>query len=241
MGESVLTPDLLARARAGDARARERVVRELMPVAERVAWKFATAHHLAEDLTQVAGIGLLKAIDRYDPSREAAFVTYAHALMTGEIRRHVRDSRMIRIPRPIYEEVPRFQRTLDSLQRELGRSPSRQEIATAMELSTEEVVEIADAALTAHHVSLDSAIEQAGGETSIGGEDYSFEQVEAGADLAPMLRALSPRERMVLDLRFTEGLSQSEIARGMEISPTQVARIIRGALAKLSARAGVAA
>src|SRR3954470_24820808 len=137
---------LLARARKGDSLARDMVVRQLMPVAERLARKFATPHHPAEDLKQMAAIGLVKALDRYDPKREAAFVTYAHALMTGEIRRHLRDSRMIRIPRGIYEEVPRFQRTLDSLQRELGRAPTRDELAAAMELSKEEVVEIADAA-----------------------------------------------------------------------------------------------
>jgi RNA polymerase sigma-B factor len=239
MGYPALTTALLSRARSGDPHARERVAHELMPVAKRLARKFATQSHHADDLAQVASIGLLKAIERYDPERESSFITYAHALMTGEIRRHVRDSRMIRLPRSIYEEVPRFQRTLVSLQRELGRVPTRDEIATAMELSKEQVVEIADAAMTAHHISLDSALEEAGGENHIAGEDYAFEQVEAGIDLAPMLQVLSPRERMVIDLRFTDGLSQSEIAAAMQVSPTQVSRIIRAALAKLSARAGV--
>jgi RNA polymerase sigma-B factor len=232
---------LLARARAGDPVARDQVVRRLMPLARRVARKFATSHHPAEDLSQVAGIGLIKAIDRFDPAREAAFATYAHVLMTGEVRRHLRDSRMVRIPRSIYEQVPHFQRALDKLQRELRRAPSRDEIAAAMELSKEEVIEIADAALNAHHVSLDSVIEDAGGETSIGGVvDLAFEQVEAGVDLAPMLRELSERERTIIELRFGGGLSQSEIAEGLNLSQTQVSRLIRQALAKLSKRAGAA-
>lgn len=230
---------LLRRARTGDTRARDRVMRELMPVAERVARRFASASHPAEDLAQVAGIGLLKAIDRFDPAHETAFGTYAHALMTGEIRRHVRDSRMVRIPRSIYEQVPRFQRTFDELRRQLGRAPSRQEIAIAMGLSKEDVIEIADAAVNAQHVSLDTGLDEGTGEMQFGsGEDRGFEQAEAGADLVPMLRALSPRERMIIDLRFGDGLSQAEIATGMGLSQTQVSRLIRQALAKLSARAG---
>jgi RNA polymerase sigma-B factor len=230
---------LLMRARSGDAQACDRIMRELMPVAERVARRFASASHPAEDLAQVASIGLLKAIDRFDPAHETAFTTYAHALMTGEIRRHVRDSRMVRIPRSIYEQVPRFQRTFDDLRRQLGRAPSRQEIALAMGLSKEEVIEIADAAVNAQHVSLDTGLEDGSGETQFGaGEDRGFEQAEAGADLVPMLRALSPRERMIINLRFGEGLSQAEIATGMGLSQTQVSRLIRQALAKLSARAG---
>jgi RNA polymerase sigma-B factor len=230
---------LLMRARTGDSRARDRVMRELMPVAERVARRFASASHPAEDLAQVAGIGLLKAIDRFDPAHETAFGTYARALMTGEIRRHMRDSRMVRIPRSIYEQVPRFQRTFDELRRQLGRAPSRQEIAIAMGLSKEDVIEIADAAVNAQHVSLDTGLDEGTSEMQFGsGEDSGYEQAEAGADLVPMLRVLSPRERMIIDLRFGDGLSQAEIATGMGLSQTQVSRLIRQALAKLSARAG---
>src|SRR5258705_10800226 len=170
-----------------------------MPAAERVARRFASASHPAEDLAQVAGIGLLKAIDRFDPAHETAFGTYAHALMTGEIRRHLRDSRMVRIPRSIYEQVPRFQRTIDELRRELGRPPLRAEIAMAMGLSKEDVIEIADAALNAQHVSLDTGIEEGASELQFGsGEDRGFAQAEAGADLTPMLRALSPLQRSII-------------------------------------------
>src|SRR6188768_3594326 len=111
MGEKTL----LSLARAGDSQAREALVGRLLPLARSVARRFETAQHPAEDLTQVAGLGLIKALDRFDPARDVSLGTYAHALMTGEVRRHIRDSRMIRIPRPIYEEVPRFQRTFDAL------------------------------------------------------------------------------------------------------------------------------
>jgi RNA polymerase sigma-B factor len=226
---------------AGDRTARERIVRELMPMAQRIARRFSGPQHPLEDLTQVAGIGLLKALDRFDPTRDASFETYAHALMSGEVRRHVRDSRMVRIPRPIYEQVPAFQRALAQLRVKLGREPSRQEIATALGVDKEEVIEIAEAAISAQHVSLDAAAEETGGEFELGAHDAAFDRVEAGADLAPMLSALTQRERMIIELRFDQGLSQSEIAAGLDLSQTQVSRLIRQALAKLSRRAGVAA
>jgi RNA polymerase sigma-B factor len=212
----------------------------MLPHAERVARRFATHAHPAEDLAQVAGIGLLKAIERFDGNREATFITYAHALMTGEIRRHIRDTRMVRIPRSIYEQVPVFQRTLQQLRTVLNREPTRDEVAERMGVSKEDVIEIAEAAMNAHHVSLDAAADDTG-ELDLGGVDHDFSRVEAGADLAPMLRVLSPRERMILDLRFTDGLSQSEIAAGLNLSQTQVSRLIRRALEKLSAQAGVTA
>ena len=232
---------LLTRARVGDEFARDRIVRMLMPLAERVARRFAGPQHPVEDLTQVAGIGLLKALERFDPNRDAAFSTYAFALMTGEVQRHVRDSRMVRIPRSIYEQVPAFQRALARLRIELRREPTRDEIADALGVSKEDVVEIMDAALTAQHVSLDAAAEENGGELELGRNDAEFERAEAGAALAPMLSALTPRERMIIDLRFEDGLSQSEIAEGLGLSQTQVSRLIRRALEKLSQRAGIRA
>lgn len=210
-------------------------------MAERVARRFSGPQHPLEDLTQVAGIGVLKALERFDPGRDAQFSTYAHSLMTGEVQRHVRDSRMVRIPRSIYEQVPTFQRALSRLRLELGREPSRQELADALGVSKEEIVEIMDAALTAQHVSLDAAAEENGGELGLGGHDDAYARAEAGVDLAPMLSVLTPRERMIIDLRFEDGLSQTEIAEGLALSQTQVSRLIRGALAKLSKRAGVAA
>ena len=210
-------------------------------MADRLARRFAGPQHPAEDLSQVAGIGLLKAMERFEAGRDASFETYAQALMTGEIRRHIRDSRMVRIPRGIYEQVPAFQRALARLRIELGREPSRDEVARELGISKEDVIEIAEAAISAQPVSLDAAAEDSGGELEIGDHDAAFDRVEAGVDLAPMLSALSARERMILDLRFEDGLSQSEIAEGMGLSQTQVSRLIRGALAKLSERAGVSA
>jgi RNA polymerase sigma-B factor len=237
-----LSAPLLRRARGGDERARDLVLRELMPMAERVARRFSGPQHPAEDLAQVAGIGVLKALDRYDPSRDAQFATYAHSLMTGEVRRHVRDSRMVRIPRSIYEQVPTFQRTLSRLRLQLGRDPSRQELADALGVTKEDVVEIIDAALTAQHISLDAAAEENGGEpVELGRHDDDFARAEAGVDLAPMLSVLTPRERMIIDMRFEDSLSQSEIADALGLSQTQVSRLIRGALEKLSRRAGIAA
>jgi RNA polymerase sigma-B factor len=233
--------DLVARARRGDKRARDHIVRQLMPLAERVARRYAGPQHPIEDLTQVGGIGLLKALERFDPSHDASFATYAHALMNGEVRRHVRDSRMVRIPRSIYEQVPAFQRAFTRLRSDLGRDPSRQELADALGVTKEDVIEIMDAAVSAHHVSLDAAAEENGGELGLGRHDDAFARAEAGADLEPMLSVLTPRERMIIDMRFDDGLSQSEIAEELHISQTQVSRLIRQALDKLSRRAGLAA
>ena len=236
-----LSAPLLARARNGDAHARDRVVRQLMPMAERVARRFSGPQHPLEDLTQVAGIGVLKALERFDPARDAQFSTYAHSLMTGEVQRHVRDSRMVRIPRSIYEQVPLLQRTLSQLRITLGREPTRDELADALQVTKEDVIELMDAAMHSQYVSLDAAAEADGGELDLGHHDLAFDQAEAGAMLEPMLGALTNRERMIIDLRFDEGLSQSEIADGLGISQTQVSRLIRQALDKLSKRAGVAA
>src|SRR4029078_8531068 len=114
---------LLTRARVGDEFARDRIVRMLMPLAERVARRLAGPQHPVEDLTQVAGIGLLKALERFDPNRDAAFSTYAFALMTGEVKRHGSEQWMVRIPRSIYDQVPAFQRALARLRIELRREP----------------------------------------------------------------------------------------------------------------------
>jgi RNA polymerase sigma-B factor len=230
---------IVRRARDGDKAARELLMRDLMPMAQRVARRFAGAQHPVEDLAQVAGIGVLKALERFDPTRDASFTTYAHALMTGEVQRHIRDSRMVRIPRWIYEQVPPFQRALSRLHSELGRVPTRDEIAAALGVTKEDVIEIAEAAISAQPVSLDAAAEEAGGEILIGSLDSDFARAEAGVDLAPILGVLSERERMIIDMRFDDGLSQSEIARGMGISQTQVSRLIRNALDKLSKRAGL--
>jgi RNA polymerase sigma-B factor len=231
---------LARRAQNGDLRARDTLVCELLPLAERVARRFASRHHALDDLTQVAGIGLLKAVDRFDASREAAFVTYAHALMTGELRRYLRDSRLLRIPRPIYEQIPRFQRAMERLRADLGRSPTRQELADALGVTKEELVEIADAALTSRPVSLEAALEAGASGRGVAGYDEDFDRAEAGAALAPLLRKLSPRERMILDLRFSEGLSQAEIGEGLGVSQVQVSRLLRAALSKLSAHAAPA-
>src|SRR3954454_5205396 len=126
------------------------------------------------------------------------------------------------------------------LRGELGRDASRDELATALRIDKESVVEIMDAATHAQHVSLDAAVEEAGDEFALGDDDRAFDRAEAGAILAPMLTALTPRERMIIDLRFEDGMSQSEIAEGLGISQTQVSRLIRRALEKLSARAGAA-
>src|SRR3954452_10284639 len=205
--ESPTSPEraLIRRAQEGSTRSRDILVDRYMPLCDRVGRRFSGAQHPAEDLTQVAGIGLLKAIERFDAELDNAFSTYAHALMTGEVRRHIRDSRMVRIPRSIYERAPAFQRALSKLRAEFDREPTRDEVAIEMGLSHEEIIEIEDAAIHAQHVSLDAAADEAGGEFELGVTDAAFARAEAGVRLAPMLESLTARERMILDLRFEDG------------------------------------
>jgi RNA polymerase sigma-B factor len=220
-----------------EARARDVLVRALMPMAERVGRRFASVHHPAEDLAQVAGIGLLKAIERFDLAREAAFTTYAYALMTGEVRRHLRDSRLVRVPRPIYEQVPRYRRAHERLSAELGRTPTRDELADVLGVTKDEVTEIGAAAVAAQPLSLDASLEENGGEVEIPHVDDGFERVEDGVALAPLLRSLTSTERIILSLHYNDGLSQAQIGEDLGISQMQVSRLLRGALAKLSERA----
>src|SRR3954462_7401437 len=156
--ESPTSPEraLIRRAQEGSTRSRDILVDRYMPLCDRVGRRFSGAQHPAEDLTQGAGIGLLKATERSDAQLDNVFSTYAHALMTGEVRRHIRDSRMVRIPRSIYEQVPRLQRKQSQLRSDLGRTPTNEELATALGVSRDDVIQLLDAATHAQHVSLDA-------------------------------------------------------------------------------------
>jgi RNA polymerase sigma-B factor len=225
--------------RHGDRQAREQLVERLLPLARRMARRYRRSDEPLEDLVQVATLGLIKAIDRFDPARETAFSSYAVPTMLGELKRYFRDNGWaVHVPRGMQERVMQVDNAVKDLSRRLGRSPSVAEVSESSSLSQEQVLEAMEAASAYDAVSLESYRfgDEGDGETyaeSIGVEDDRFELVEYGATIAPTLEALPPRDRIVLHLRFVEDLTQAEIADRVGVSQMHVSRLIRRALERL--------
>jgi RNA polymerase sigma-B factor len=212
-----------------DPAARDELVARFQPLAEYFARRFAGRGEPIEDLNQVANIGLLSAIDRFDPTREVRFATYAAATILGELKRHLRDKAWaIRVPRPLQELGLRMNRVVPRMSQELGRSPTIQELAERLEATPEDVLEAIDAAQAYSTASLDAPVGE--GERSpietVGGDDASYELVERWAAIAPAIKDLPERERRVLYLRFFAGMTQSEIAEDIGVSQMHVSRIL---------------
>jgi RNA polymerase sigma-B factor len=226
----------------GDASAREELVERFLPLARQLARRYQRHNEPLDDLMQVASMGLEKAIDRFDPSRGTAFSTYAVPTILGELKRYFRDSGWaVHVPRGMQERVMKLDQASQELHRKLGRSPSASELADELGLTSEEVLEAMEASSAYDAISLE---EQRGSERdsqeptyadSLGIEEERYELVEYGATIAPTMKALSERERLILHLRFVEDLTQSEIADRIGVSQMHVSRLIRRALARLRA------
>ena len=223
----------------GDQAAREQLVSRLLPLARRMARRYRRSDEPLDDLVQVATLGLIKAIDRFDPARETAFSSYAVPTMLGELKRYFRDNGWaVHVPRGMQERVMQVDNSMKELSRKLGRSPTAAEVAEAIGSTTELVLEAMQAASAYDAVSLESYRfgDDGDGETyaeSIGVEDDRYELVEYGATIAPTLQALPARDRIVLHLRFVEDLTQAEIAERVGVSQMHVSRLIRRALDRL--------
>jgi RNA polymerase sigma-B factor len=193
-----------------------------------------------EDLKQVAAIGLIKAIDRFDPSRGVPFSSYAVPTMQGELRRYFRDfTWAVRPPRDLQERAIRVMRERDSLTSTLGRSPTPVELAERMGVTAEEVVEASTAACARTSDSLDrpASVGDDDGDSlgeRIGIEDSGYRAAEAAATLDHLLARLSDRERLALYLRFHEDLTQAEIGKRIGCSQMHVSRILRTAISQLA-------
>jgi len=219
----------------GDLAARERLVQRFLPLARQLARRYGSAGEPLDDLIQVASVGLVKAIDRYELDRGTAFSSFAVPTILGEIKRHFRDAGWtVRVPRAIQERRIKVNRAIPALTGKLGRSPTPGEIAEHIGETSEDVLEALEAAVAYEPVSLDTAPgAEEDDETwaqSVGSEDPGYELVEYGATLAPAMRALPERERLILHLRFVEDMTQSEIADRIGISQMHVSRLIRKAL-----------
>jgi RNA polymerase sigma-B factor len=227
----------------GDASAREELVERFLPLARQLARRYQRQNEPLDDLMQVASMGLVKAIDRFDPARGTAFSTYAVPTILGELKRYFRDSGWaVHVPRGMQERVMKLDQASQELHRKLGRSPSASELADELGLTSEEVLEAMEAASAYDAISLE---EQRGSDSrdsqeptyadSLGSEEERYELVEYGATIEPTMKALSERERLILHLRFVEDLTQSEIADRIGVSQMHVSRLIRRALARLRA------
>jgi RNA polymerase sigma-B factor len=230
---------LFHRFHSGDASAREELVERFLPLARQLARRYQRGQEPLDDLVQVASIGLVKAVDRYDSSRGTAFSSYAVPTIMGELKRYFRDSGWaVHVPRGMQERVMEVNGAVARLSRDLGRSPSAQEVASSVKQSPEAVLEAMEAAMAYDAVSLEGARGPDGDEgdsyaETIGEEDARYELVEYGATIAPELAALPSRDRRVLHLRFVEDLTQSEIARRIGVSQMHVSRLIRRAITRL--------
>ena len=194
--------------RHGDQVAREQLVARFLPLARQLARRYQHGGEQLDDLVQVASLGLLKAIDRFDPARETAFSSFAVPTILGELKRHFRDKGWsVRVPRDLQELAVRVDRVTDELARELGRAPTLAEVAERTGSSTEQVLEAREAAAAYRAVSLDRPRDDeddgdGGVGDSFGVEDPGFGVAEDAATVERLMRVLSAREREVLRLRF---------------------------------------
>jgi RNA polymerase sigma-B factor len=226
-------------ARTRDLALRDELVAAHMGLAAYLARRFANRGQPLEDLTQVAALGLLKAVERFDPTLNIEFSTYATTTIVGELKRYLRDKGWaVRAPRRMQELYLSLSRVVDPLGQELGRSPTIAELAAEVEASEEEVLEALEAGQAYRFASLDAPRSEGEGDSvgeSLGSEDEELARAEQRALLAPMLEQLPMRQRQIVHLRFFEGLTQSEIARRLGISQMQVSRLLTRSVAQMRA------
>lgn len=224
--------------RDGDEGARDEVVVELMPLVRSLASRYAGRGEPLEDLVQVGMVGLIKAVDRFDVDRGVEFSSYAVPTIVGEIRRHFRDKAWaMHVPRRLKELGVRLSRVLDELTSELGRSPTVQELAEATGAEEEDVIDALDSAHAYSTRSLEAPLGDAESLVDrLGEEEPGYEDVEQSSLLVAGLDALDERERRIVELRFFEEMTQSQIAAEIGISQMHVSRLLRHSLEVMRGR-----
>jgi RNA polymerase sigma-B factor len=218
---------------------RNEIVSAYLPLAVYLAQRYRDRGENLDDLVQVASVGLIKAVDRFDPTRGLAFSTFATPTVLGEIRRHFRDKMwMVRIPRPLQELRTRLLEAREELTHQLSRSPTIAELARFMHLTDDEVLEGLDAAHAYSATSLDApsaanADKDTTLEEQLGTPDDAFDLVERRQCVAPLLDALSDRQRQIVFLRFFRDRTQAQIAEELGISQMHVSRLLSQTLSQL--------
>jgi RNA polymerase sigma-B factor len=228
-----------------DPALRNELVTAHLGLAEYLARRFDNRGEPVDDLVQVASVGLVKAVDRFDPERGLEFSTYATPTIVGELKRHFRDKGWaVRVPRRVQELHLRLSPVVAALGQQLGRSPTIAEIAQHAGASEEEVLEAIEAGHAYRTTSLDAPVKgedpgQSLGD-QLGDDDKSMADTEDWMTLSPLVAGLPARERAILHLRFFQGRTQSEIAARMGISQMHVSRLLARSLSQLRQLAGAA-
>jgi RNA polymerase sigma-B factor len=224
-----------------DPAIREELVRRYLPFAKNLALRYRGASESFDDLLQVASLGLVNAIDRFDPERGTPFAAFASPTILGELKRHFRDRVWtVRVPRGLHDRMAEVEKAINELTVELQRSPSVGEIAAKMDLDPTDVLEVLEANHNRRPLSLDRPV---GGEEDespasewVGDVDAGFELIEDKLALEGVLPQLDERERLVLHLRFVEDMTQSQIAEKIGHSQMHVSRILRRTLERIRAQ-----
>jgi RNA polymerase sigma-B factor len=227
-----------AYARTGDRRIRDALVLEHGDMARALARRYRGRGEPVDDLEQVALVGLVKAVERFDPTLGIAFPNFAVPTIEGELKRHFRGQWIVRVPRSLQERVLDLGRTIDELTNLEGRSPTLGELARVMGESEELLLEAMEARLAYSAVALDPPEREGGLDGSagaLGREDGRLGAVERGLLVDTLLEHLGPREQLILRLRFFDELTQTEIAAQVGLSQMQVSRLIRHSLEYLRA------
>jgi RNA polymerase sigma-B factor len=219
-----------------DEEARRALIERMMPLVHSLARRYANRGEPLDDLEQVGCVGLIKAVDRFDLSRELRFSTFAVPTILGEIKRHFRDRAWsVRVSRGLQELSARLNLEADRLSTKLGRSPTIEDLAAATGTTTEQVLEALQGAQAYSTVPLDEPIGDEGETVArIGAEDPEFAIAEERIELTRGLRLLTDRERRIVLLRFFGGLTQREIAERVGISQMHVSRLLRRALERMA-------
>jgi len=218
-----------------DPAVREELVERFLPLARSLANRYAGGPEPTEDLHQVASLGLVKAIEGFNPALGYTFASYAAPTILGELKRHFRDrGRQVHLPRGLQERIAQIDKAVDVLPTRLGKAPSADDVAAHTGLNLEDVLEAMEAASARRPYSLDATVgpddDAAVLVDTLGELDPAFQTVEYGEAIAKTLELLPERERMILNLRFVEDLTQSEIAQRVGISQMHVSRLLRRAL-----------
>src|SRR5947209_12772473 len=224
----------------GEQRAREELVERFLPLARNLARRYAGAREPFDDLLQVASLGLVKAIDRFDIERGAAFSSFAVPTILGELKRYFRDlGWSVHVPRGAQEQALKVQEAHERLTTKTGRPPTVNQLAEYLELRVEDVLDALETAAAHHSTSLDAPREErSSGESGalvdvFGEDDPRYELVDETVTISVAARELSARERRVLALRFVNDMTQTQIAQEIGVSQMQVSRILRRALSRL--------
>jgi RNA polymerase sigma-B factor len=227
----------------GDQAARDELVERFLPLARALAMRYRASSEALDDLVQVASLGLMKALERFDPDRGPSFQAYAVPTILGELKRHFRDRVLpLHLPRGVKERALDIGRAAEELTGELDRAPTLSEIAARLDVSEDEAVEALQAVEASRTISLDVPVLGDDGEAppaseTLGRPDPVLETMAARLDVREALEVLDERERSCVRLRFVEDMTQEEIAVVVGVSQVHVSRILRRALDKLRAQA----